>query len=77
MSTPNYEAIGVAAAEECLNTFLNAKNQGEACTALGELLDALSGDGDIAKGARRGASAILVNVIERGIEAIRADRGLR
>ncbi len=68
-------AIGVDAAEECLNSILNAKNQGESVEALLTLLDALSGDGEIAKGARRGASALLVNIIERGIAAIRADRG--
>lgn len=70
----NFEAIGVDATEECLNTILNAKNQGESHCALVFLLDAISGDGEIAKGARRGASVLLVNVIERGIQAIRADR---
>ena len=73
-SAVNYEAPGADAAEECLNTILNAKNQGEAVTALGDLLDNLSGSGEIAKGARRGASVMLIPVVERGLAAIRADR---
>ncbi len=74
MSAPNYEAPGAEAAFACLEVIATSENQGEACQAIGELLDALSGDGEIANGARRGAAVVLVNVLERGLAAIRADR---
>ena len=74
MSTvPNYEAPGADAAEHCLNLILNSKNQAEACHALIEMLDSLSGNGKIAKKARRGAAVILVNVLERGVAAASSD----
>lgn len=36
-----------------------------------ECLNALSGDGEIAKGARRGASVMLFDVVARGLAADR------
>lgn len=73
MKRAEYEAIGHAAAENCLNTILNGKDQAEANRAILVMLNALSGDGEIAAAARRGASVALVNVLERGLEAIRAE----
>lgn len=71
----NFEGIGADAAEYCLNTILNSEDQAEACRALIKMLDSLSGDGKIAKQARRGAAVALVNVLERGLGAISSDGG--
>ena len=73
IAAPNYEAPGADAAEHCLNLILKSNNQAEACRALVEMLDGLSGDGYIAKQARRGAAVGLVNVLERGLSAISSD----
>lgn len=75
ITKPNYEAPGADAASYCLDLILNSKNQAEACRALIEMLDSLSGSGKIAKKARRGAAVILVNVLERGLGAISSDGG--
>lgn len=76
MSAQNFELPGAEAAFACLEAISASKNQGEAVTALGDLLDAISGCGEAAKGARRGAATVLINVLERGLAAIRADRVL-
>lgn len=75
MSATNYEMSGADAAHDCLDTILNSKDQAEACRALIKMLDSLSGDGKIAKQARRGAAVALVNVLERGLGAISSDGG--
>ena len=72
---PNYEADGAELASECLDSILNGPDQAHACRSLLGLLNNLSGCGEAEKGARRGAAVSLVNVIERGLEAIRADGG--
>ena len=71
----NYEADGGEMASECLDSILNGPDQAHACRSLLGLLNNLSGCGEAEKGARRGAAVSLVNVIERGLEAIRADGG--
>lgn len=71
----NYEAIGAELASECLDSILNAPDQAAALRSLLGLLNNLSGCGEIEKGARRGAAVALVNVLERGLAAIRVDRG--
>ena len=73
MSAANFEGVGADTAHECLDAILNSKDQAEACRAIIKMLDSLSGDGHIAKQARGGAAVVLVNVIERGLTAIRAD----
>lgn len=69
----NYEAIGSDAATECLDAILNSDDQASAYRYLLGLLNGLSGDGEIASAARRGAAMSLVNVIERGLGAISSD----
>lgn len=69
----NYEGAGADAAHDCLTAVVNSADQAEACRAVIKMLDSLSGDGRIAKQARRGAAVALVNVIERGLAAIRTD----
>ena len=69
----NHEGIGAELASECLDSILNAPDQAAACRYLLGLLNRISGCGEIEKGARRGAAVALVNVIERGLAAIRAD----
>ena len=71
----NYEGVGAELASECLDSILNSPDQAHACRSLLGLLNNLSGCGEIEKGARRGAAVSLVNVIERGLAAIRADGG--
>ena len=73
--TRNYEADGAELASECLDSILNGPNQAHACRSLLGLLNNLSGCGEAEKGARRGAAAVLVNVIEHGLQAIRKDGG--
>ena len=73
MNAANHESIGAELASECLNSILNAPDQAHACRYLLGLLNGISGSGKISKGARRGAAVVLVNVIERGLDAIRAD----
>lgn len=75
MSATNYECAGSNAVHECLDSILNSPDQASAYRYLLGLLNSLSGDGEIANAARRGAALSLVNVIERGLAAIRADRG--
>ena len=75
ITIPNYEADGGEMASECLDSILNGPDQAHACRSLLGLLNNLSGCGEAEKGARRGAAVSLVNVIERGLEAIRADGG--
>ena len=75
MSRDEYEAAGAKAAHECLDSILNSTDQGAASRYLLGLLNGLSGKGKAAKGARRGATTILVNAIERGPEAIRSEGG--
>ena len=74
MSAANYEGAGHDAVEECLDAILNSSYQGSSCRHLLELLNSLSGDGEIANSARRGAAVALVNVLERGLEAIKGDQ---
>jgi hypothetical protein len=74
-TTRNYEADGGELASECLDSILNGPDQAHACRSLLGLLNNLSGCGEAEKGARRGAAVVLVNVIERGLEAIRKDGG--
>lgn len=74
-ATLNHEGIGGDAAQHCLNSILRSANQAEACRALVEMLDSLSGDGHLAKQARRGAAVALVNVLERGLKAIASEGG--
>ena len=69
----NYEADGAELASECLDSILNGPDQAHACRSLLGLLNNLSGCGEAEKGARCGAAVVLVNVIERGLAAIRAD----
>lgn len=71
----NYEADGADMAHEALDAILTAPDQAHACRYLLGLFNNLSGCEEAAKGARRGAALSLVNVIERGLAAIRADRG--
>ena len=71
----NYEADGGEMASECLDSILNGPDQAHACRSLLGLLNNLSGCGEAEKGARRGAAATMVNIIERGLEAIRKDGG--
>jgi hypothetical protein len=71
----NYEAIGSDAATECLDAILNSDDQASAYRTLLGLLNGLSGDGEIASAARRGAAMSLVNVIERGLGAISSNGG--
>lgn len=68
-----YEGSGADLASECLDSILNGPDQAHACRSLLELLNNLSGCCEAEKGARRGAAVVLVNVIERGLAAIRAD----
>lgn len=70
-----FECAGSDAAHEALDSILNGPDQAHACRSLLGLLNNLSGCSEEAKGARRGAALSLVNVIERGLAAIRADRG--
>lgn len=72
----NYEAIGSDAAIECLDAILNNNDQASAYRYLLGLLNGLSGDGELASAARRGAAMSLINVIERGLGAISSDGGL-
>ena len=72
---PNYEAAGSERALECLDGILTAQDQADACRLVLGLLNSVSGCSEEAKGARRGAAVSLVNVLERGLEAIRADGG--
>jgi hypothetical protein len=73
MSAANYEGAGHDAVGECLDAILNSSDQGSSCRHLLELLNSLSGDGEIANAARRGAAVALVNVLERGLESIKSD----
>ena len=68
-----FECAGSDAAHECLDSILNGPDQAHAYRSLLGLLNSISGCGGEAKGARRGAALSLVNVIERGLAAIRAD----
>lgn len=70
-----FESAGSDAAHECLDAILNSADQAAAYRYLLGLLNNLSGDGEIAKQARRGAALSLVNVIERGLGAITSDGG--
>ncbi len=70
-----FECAGSDAAHEALDSILNGPNQAHACRSLLGLLNNLSGCGEAEKGARRGAAAVLVNVIEHGLQAIRKDGG--
>ena len=74
-TTATYEFSGVDATEEALDSILNSKDQADACGYLLGLLNVLSGDGEIAAAARRGASIALVDVVMRGLEAIRSEGG--
>ena len=71
----NYEAIGSDAATECLDAILNSDDQASAYRYLLGLMNSLSGDGEIANSACRGAAMSLVTVIERGLGAIVIDGG--
>lgn len=73
-STQNYEANGSDMAHECLDAIRNSRDQAAACCHLIGLLNNLSGCGEAENGARRGAAASLVNVIERGLAGFCADR---
>jgi hypothetical protein len=75
MTAANYEASGSDAAHECLDAILNSADQASAYRYLLGLLNNLSGDGEIASAARRGAALSLVNVLERGLGAIASDGG--
>lgn len=68
-----HEVKGSERAHEALDAILSAPDQAHACRYLLGLLNDLSGCGEAEKGARRGAAVALVNVIERGLIAIRAD----
>lgn len=70
-----FEAVGAELASECLDSILNGPDQAHACRSLLGLLNSISGCGEAEKGARRGVAVVLVNVIERGLAAIRADGG--
>lgn len=59
MSAAEFEGTGQAVAMRCLDTIANANDQATACRAVLKMLNALSGDGKKAKGARRGASVAL------------------
>ena len=73
MTSINHEGIGVDMANEAIDAILNSKDQASACRYLLGLLNSISGCGKVAKAYRRGASTMLVNVIERGLDAIRQD----
>ena len=75
ITIPNYEADGAELASECLDSILNGPDQAHACRSLLGLLNNLSGCGEAEKGARRGARPASANIIEGGLEAIRADGG--
>jgi hypothetical protein len=74
--TYNHEGIGAELAHEALDSILSAPDQAHAYRYTLGLLNSISGSGKIEKAARRGAAVVLVNVIERGLAAIRADGGL-
>lgn len=71
----DYEYIGAELAHGFLDEILNGPDQAHACRSLLGLLNNISGCGEIAKASRGGAAVVLVNVIERGLAAIRADGG--
>ena len=73
--TTNHEFVGADMAHECLDSILNSTDQALACCSLLGLLNSISGCSEEAKGARRGTAAVLVDVIKRGLEAIRTDKG--
>lgn len=75
MSRAEYEAAGAEAAHECLDSILSSPDQAAASRYLLGLLSSHNGEDKAAKGARRGASVALVNVIERGLQAIRSEGG--
>lgn len=68
-----HECAGSDMAHEALDAILNGPDQASAYRYLLGLLNNVSGCSEKAKGARRGAALSLVNVIERGLAAIRAD----
>jgi hypothetical protein len=70
------EQAGSAIASQFLNTLANASNQAEAfCALKAALCDAYNDDGDLIVAALAGGFAVgIVNVLERGIQAIREDR---
>lgn len=70
------EQAGSAIAGQFLNTLVNASNQAEAYIALKAALeDAFNDDGDpIVSAVAGGFAGGIVNVLERGIQAIREDR---
>lgn len=69
----NHEGIGHELATECLNAILSSNGQALHCRCVLDLLDSVSGDNEVAKASRRGAAIALVNVIERGLDAIRKE----
>lgn len=73
-ATAKFEGAGAELAEECLDNVLSSDDQASNYGYVLALLNNLSGCGQAENGARRGAAMVLVNVIERGLEAIRSDR---
>lgn len=71
----NHEGMGAELAHECLDSILHGPDQAHAYRSLLGLLNNVSGCSKEAKCSRRGAAVALVNVIERGLAAIRANRG--
>ena len=72
MKRAEYEAVGHDAVEICLNDCMH-ENQATVCTAILVMLNSLSGDGEISKQARMGASVALADTVMRGLSAILAD----
>jgi hypothetical protein len=71
------EAAGSAIAHDMNNVVLNSADQAEACRAIMAALNECFNPGNdpIVDSAAGGFSVAIVNVMERGFQAIRADRG--
>lgn len=73
-TTANHEGAGADMAHEAIDSILNAPDQAHSYRTLIGLLNNISGCDEAAKGTRCGAAVVLVNVIERGLAAIRAEQ---
>ena len=71
----NHEGVGAAQTHEALDSILTAPDQASACRSLLGLLNSISGCSEAEKAARRGAAAVLVNVVQRGLAEISKDGG--
>jgi hypothetical protein len=67
MSAINYEKNGANIVLEYLDAIIQSDDQGQTVLLVAEMLDDLSGAGKSAMTARRGAAAVLVNVLELGL----------